>query len=377
MHCRWHLPLLSSLILASGSSAAESKHGKRLVILDNDWETVGFPVFLPVLASDMEVLGLTAVTADTWQPQGALHALATLELGNLSSCIPVYEGATWPLINTPERFTTWQENHGVLPFSGAFGVYNATREAEGHDPTGGNPNRIVKQAFYEGFPKGTPNKSMTAAEFMVQSVKKYPGQVSIFAAGSLTNVALAIRIDPDFPLFAKELVIMGGFVDFGLRGVIDPIQAGFYEDINFKIDPEAAKIALTANFSSITIGGNVANQVISSPEFLEEVDQVKNPYSDLFLQVYHKTFPFWDETTALIMVDPTLSINQTEVYIDVDTAYDSPFYGNLVVYNKQYAPAHAGKAIYVNEVNATEVKKRIKSALQYPKACKDLNYGHH
>lgn len=84
----------------------------------------------------------------------------------------------------------------------------------GSDPTSGtDPNRIVKAAFLEGFPNSTAVSGTTAAQFMVDQVKKYPGQVSIYAAGALTNVALAVRLDENFASMAKELVIMGGYVD--------------------------------------------------------------------------------------------------------------------------------------------------------------------
>lgn len=77
------------------------------------------------------------------------------------------------------------------------------------------------------------------------------------------------------------------------------------------IDPEASKIALTANFPNITIAGNVANQVFPTKEFMEEVHSVPNPYSELFYKYYDLSFPFWDETAAALMVDPSLSVNQT------------------------------------------------------------------
>jgi inosine-uridine nucleoside N-ribohydrolase len=47
---------------------------------------------------------------------------------------------------------------------------------------------------------------------MVKMVRKYPGEVSIYAAGAMTNVALAVRMDPTFASNAKELVIMGGYI---------------------------------------------------------------------------------------------------------------------------------------------------------------------
>lgn len=161
----------------------------------------------------------TPATSNTWQKECAYHALATLEVGNLS-CIPVIYGATYPLINTAERFQAWEAVHGVLPWQGAFAPYNATAEAAGSDPTSGtDPNRISRSAFVEGFPNTTAVPGKQAASFMVEQVHKYPGQVSIYAAGAMTNVALAVRLDDAFASLAKELVVMGGYVDVNMLQV--------------------------------------------------------------------------------------------------------------------------------------------------------------
>jgi inosine-uridine nucleoside N-ribohydrolase len=77
------------------------------------------------------------------------------------------------------------------------------------------------------------------------------------------------------------------------------------------IDPEAAKTALTVAFPSITIAGNVANQVQSTQEFLDEIYEVKNPYSELMYKTYGMSFPFWDETAMALLVDPTIATNTT------------------------------------------------------------------
>lgn len=77
------------------------------------------------------------------------------------------------------------------------------------------------------------------------------------------------------------------------------------------IDPEASKIALTADFPNIIIAGNVANQVQSTQEFLDEVYEVKNPYSELMHEYYGTSFPFWDETAMALLVDPTIATNTT------------------------------------------------------------------
>lgn len=77
------------------------------------------------------------------------------------------------------------------------------------------------------------------------------------------------------------------------------------------IDPEASKIALNADFPDIIIAGNVANQVQSTQEYLDEVYKVKNKYTTLFHDHYGTQFPFWDETAAALMVDRGLAVNTT------------------------------------------------------------------
>ena len=56
-------------------------------------------------------------------------------------------------------------------------------------------------------------------------VHKYPGEVSLWAGGPLTNFALALKLDPEVATFAKEFVMMGGglYADKGASdsGAID------------------------------------------------------------------------------------------------------------------------------------------------------------
>lgn len=91
------------------------------------------------------------------------------------------------------------------------------------------------------------------------------------------------------------------------------VKANKYETrkINLMIDPESAKIALNAPFPEIVIAGNVANQIPSTQAFLDEVHEVRNPFTDLFHDHYGTQFPFWDETAAAIMVDRGVVLNST------------------------------------------------------------------
>lgn len=110
------LPLAAAVPAAVRRQSNTTAAYKPKVILDNDWSPAGFIPFLQALDAGWEVLGLASDTANSWALQTGLHGLATLEVGNLSNCIPVYKGADWPLIHTPERYQAWKAVHGALPW---------------------------------------------------------------------------------------------------------------------------------------------------------------------------------------------------------------------------------------------------------------------
>lgn len=68
---------------------------------------------------------------------------------------------------------------------------------------------------------------------MIDQVFEYPGQVSIYAAGGLTNIALAVRMNASFASMARELVIMGAYVDLNMLQVSSDLGQDLGSDINF------------------------------------------------------------------------------------------------------------------------------------------------
>lgn len=120
------------------------------------------------------------------------YQLALLEIGELS-CIPVVKGVTNPFVQTYQRFQQWQRSWGKLEWQGVFLPENLTAQASGFDPTGPDPNQISRSALIEGYPNTTALKGSTAAQYMIDQVHKYPGQVSIYSAVSL-SIALEVRV---------------------------------------------------------------------------------------------------------------------------------------------------------------------------------------
>jgi inosine-uridine nucleoside N-ribohydrolase len=112
---------------------------------------------------------------------------------------------------------------------------------------------------------GIKPASERAANFMIEQVHAHPHEVSIFAGGTLTNLALAVRLDPDFRSLAKELVFEGAFLNLG------------YADFNVRFDREAAHIVLTAPWPTITLVADVTGDVKFSGEDIDKIKENLHP----------------------------------------------------------------------------------------------------
>lgn len=89
-------------------------------------------------------------------------------------------------------------------------------------------------------------RSTNAIDYMIEQVRKYPGEITLLAIAPLTNVALAIRKDPEFSMNLKRLVIMGGQAN---QGDISIDQSEW----NFYCDMDAAQIVLEAQYREFVI----------------------------------------------------------------------------------------------------------------------------
>src|SRR6266851_4635279 len=171
---------------------------RRKVIIDQDEAgpagTDLHSTLLLIQSPQTEVLGITVVTGDMWLKEEVAHTLRMLELIGRTD-IPVVAGAEYPLVRTKEETELWEQRYGYYTWLGAW----TPRFYHPADQLGDMP---------EGKPIVKPIDE-DAAHFLVRMVRKYPHEVTIYAGGPMTNLALAISIDPEFPKLAKELVFMG------------------------------------------------------------------------------------------------------------------------------------------------------------------------
>ncbi|WP_208022397.1 nucleoside hydrolase [Pseudomaricurvus hydrocarbonicus] len=310
---------------------------KRKVILDDD----GFAVAQWMVIQDpgVDVLGVTQVSGNRWLGWNVQWALRALELANRSD-IPVYAGATFPLLNTEKSTELWEQRYGKLIWKGAW-QKEWVEETEQSTPTYHAWNEIPD--LVEGNPTHTA-KAEHAANFMIRMVRTYPGEVSIIATGPLTNIALAQSLDPEFASLAKELVYMGGSLNPRQR--LDNKIAGEFarefvnsprREFNWLWDPEAVRMALRAPWKKIVmvpVDPSTTTQL--TPKLLKAMAKQDNAVAKV-VSTREANFPLWDDIASGVWLDPTLITESTDLYVDAVVEF-GPNYGDTLSWAPGYQP---------------------------------------
>ena len=230
---------------------AQLQAQKIKIILDQDARgpaTTDMQSLLIFLQSDkFDILGITTVSGDQWVKEETQRTLRLLEIADRTD-VPVAEGAMFPLLNSKEESERWENLYGKFGYKGCWSDFSKrphvseAYKAGYHDP-------LVVPPLVEGEPHTKP-VAESAAEFIVRMVHKYPGEVVIWAGGPMTNIALALRLDPQVASLAKELVLMGSGMYSG-NGGINGVDGR--REFNWWFDPEAVRISMRAPWKKITI----------------------------------------------------------------------------------------------------------------------------
>ena len=121
-------------------------------------------------------------------------------------------------------------------------------------------------------------EAIGAAEFIGQTVRAYPGEITILAIGPLTKVAMAIRQGPDFAANVKQIVIMGGAIALlpDGHGNVTPNA-----EFNFWVDPEAARAVLKSGIPIVLSPLNVSRKTGLTKEWYERRVATDTPITGL------------------------------------------------------------------------------------------------
>lgn len=318
----WGVALV--LCVCCGGLAAQ---GKRKVIIDQDAAGPGGTDMQSILAlvnsPDTEVLGITVLTGDAWRDEEVQHTLRLMEIIGRPD-IPVVPGAVFPLVNRKEYMEKWQTMHGKLVYQGAW---NFAPGGKVHGPYEVPP-------MPEGEPKIKPANE-NAANFLVQMVRQYPHEVTIYAAGPMTDLATAIALDPQFPELSKELIVMGGSIN---PRTDDPEFAlSPSHEFNFWMDPEASRAVLHAHWARVVVTTvDISVKTRMEKDLIEEIRKSPTPAAQYVAKYAHANY-LWDELAAVAWLDPSIITKWEKLYMDVDTDHGAG-YGNTLVWRQGSQP---------------------------------------
>ncbi len=295
--------------------------GKRKVIIDQDAAGPGGTDMQSILAlvnsPDTDVLGITVLTGDAWRDEEVQHTLRLMEIIGRAD-IPVVPGAAFPLVSSKEYIAKWEILYGKLVYKGAWNF------AHGHAVHG--PYEIPPM------PEGKPvikASTETAANFLVRMVRQYPHEVTIYAAGPMTDLALAIALDPQFPELSKELIVMGGSIN---PQTDDPEFAlSPSHEFNFWMDPEASRAVLHAHWPRVAVTTvDISVKTRMGKDLIEQIRKSPTPAAQYVAKYAEANF-LWDELAAVAWLDPSIITKWKKLYMDVNVDH-GPGYGNTLVW---------------------------------------------
>jgi purine nucleosidase len=312
---------------------------KRKIIIDQDAAgpagTDQQSMLLLIQSPRTEVLGITVVTGDQWRNEEVAHTLRMLELIGRTD-IPVVPGAEYPLVRQKNETELWEQQFGSVAWLGAW----TPRVYHPADQLGEMP---------DGKPTTKPADE-DAVYFLLRMVHKFPNQVSLYEGGPMTNLALAISIDPEFTGLAKELVFMGG--SFNPR-TDDPEFANTpTHEFNLWFDPEAARIVLRAPWKKIVCTPvDISVKTRMTSDLINRIKAGGSPaarYIGKYARLRGHYNYLWDELAAAAWLDPSLITKKETLFLDVDLDRGAG-YGNTLSWTERDKPRIEVQSVEVQD----------------------------
>jgi len=283
-----------------------------------------------------EVLGITVVTGNAWRDEEVEHTLRMLELIGRTD-VPVVPGAVFPLVRTQQGTRLASPLVGKVAWLGAWG--EGPTDLQHQSDKTADFSRSHDPYFVPPPPEGSPHTlplDQDAAHFLIAQVHAHPHQVTICALGPLTNIALALAIDPHFAELTRGIFLMGGGMN---PQTADPeFSTDPRHEFNFWFDPEATHIVLRAHWPRIDVTTvDVSVKAPFTQQMLDQIAQSPNPAARYIAKYSQERYYLWDELAACAWLDPSIITGEREVYMDVDLSH-GPSYGDTLAWTAPFKP---------------------------------------
>jgi purine nucleosidase len=229
---------------------------------------------------DLKLEGVTSVTGAA----GDIEQVTNVVLNTLSLAgrddVPVAKGAYRPIVGNSK-----QDMEAPVHFEKRLQQRFGDR-LKGFNPPAPTPSRQAMDGH--------------AVDFIVDTVRASPGEISVVATGPQTNVAMALRYAPDLAEKVRQIIVLGGC--FQTPGNITPVS-----EYNIWADPEAARVVLRSGAPVILVPLDVCedNRVATSMLTRDDLNDLAQLYPGGKVAAYvRQTFPIyidiWREFFGLV-----------------------------------------------------------------------------
>jgi uridine nucleosidase len=251
-------------------------------------------LLLALASPEITLLGVTTVFGNHEVAQTTRNALRVLEIVGRAD-VPVLAGAAGPLVRPRREHVTFI--HGV-------------------DGLGGDVPDTVERT-----PATWPGG---AAGFIVDTARAHPGEVTLVAVGPLTNLALALLLEPRLPRLVRQVIVMGG-------AVMVPGNASPVAEANLISDPEAAARVMGAGWPVVLVGLDVTLQTLMSAGYLRDLTGAGTPAAAFIGRIVPIYFDFYtgrvglpglpthDPSAVAYALDPSLfQVERVRLHVETE-----------------------------------------------------------
>jgi len=293
------------------------------VIIDTDFNTIFDDGQVGVMAAQLyaqgviDLLGFTIPTGNEWRDQEVAECLKAVERLGIENRVKVYVGSQYPLLHDFKSYL-----YEVLLFGQPIDYVGAY---SGPQP---NPNQLVPPP--DGFATHTKPAKEDAVDFIIETIHRYPHEVTILEIAPPTNVALAIRKDPTIVPLIKQIITMAGQMFVSGNAYLDNAE------FNWWFDPEATQVVLRAAIPHFIIPLDCTNTIPLTKTVFDQIAQHKP--QTVITQLFEETFaPFFgsapppfpvfifDTTAFAFFVHPEFATDVRDLWVDINTTFDKDY----------------------------------------------------
>ncbi|XP_075219950.1 uncharacterized protein LOC142323708 [Lycorma delicatula] len=282
------------LVKPNPTNSAEIVRKERIII-DTDGGVDDAIAILTVLGDphlSQTIQGITCVRGITEVNNVVINILKTLKIADRLD-VPVYSGAANGLMESPD--------------TGHYYGNDGMGDANYPEPP---PISIVKKTH--------------AAVYLASIVNEYPGEITILMIGPMTNIALALRLNPKFMSQVKRLIALGGSVR-GAGSMRPNVEFNVY------MDPHAASVTMhgleeVENKMALVVAETIRENFIEKEWRKMKLGKINNTKVDFINRIEKKELAeegnYWytyDLYVATVLLRPQSILLSKPLYVDFET----------------------------------------------------------